>query len=176
MVEELPSDHQPILFPSLYENDEEMLQSRTVREIQIASNFAVLKSSSKNRSSEDDDNDTTNPTSSKRCKKEVRNNEIDPKQYQLAIETAILVQKEIEQWEKSISELEQMLYRQEGKQSQSSSPLTDSSTTTAMEDTFNDKNEVIGTVVEKKMNVPIAIPRMISASNETRVVLIDNNE
>jgi hypothetical protein len=184
------NNHFPKLFPILYENDEEMLQSRTVREIQIASNFAVLKSSSKSRrssrSSNDDDTADTTTTSisnSKRYKKDITNNTtmVDPKEYQLAIETAILVQKEIEQWEKSIAELEQLLHQQEGQQqssstssSSSSSPTLDSSSTIVVEEQGSDRDKVIGNVVEKEMNIPIVIPHLASPSNEARAVVIDH--
>ena len=100
--------HQPLLVPILYESDEEMLQSRTVREIQIASNFAVLKSSARNDSF---------PSTSKRLKTAatttIEKSAQQQQQYELAVETAILVQKEIEQWENSIRELEHMLNHQD---------------------------------------------------------------
>jgi hypothetical protein len=113
----------PTLIPNQLEiddDDETMLQSRTVREIQIASNFAVLKSAA---SSSKRMEDCISPSS-----KRVKTNEFDvvhegsnQQQYKLAIETAILVQKEIEQWENSIRELEAMLSNQPQQQEQSQS-------------------------------------------------------
>ena len=108
-MEEEWSGHRrkPLLVPILYESDEEMLQARTVREIQIASNFAVLKSAR---------NDDAALPSSKRMK--ATSNEKSQQHYDLAVETAILVQKEIEHWENSIRELEILLSNQEQQQPQ----------------------------------------------------------
>ena len=105
MEELLGHRQQPLLVPVVYESEEEMVQARTVREIQIASNFAVLKSSVGSAR-----NDATAMPSAKRMK--TTSNQKSQQQYDLAVETAILVQKEIEQWENSIRELEIMLSNQ----------------------------------------------------------------
>ena len=125
--EDLSGHHRhekPLLVPiRLYESsdderEEEMLYARsTVREIQIASNFAVLKSSMSPRNNDTTTNDTCSTMpSAKRIKTqssvvpvETNDEKEQQQQYHLAVETAMLVQKEIEQWENSIRELEIIL-------------------------------------------------------------------
>ena len=168
--------HQPLLVPILYESDEEMLQSRTVREIQIASNFAVLKSSARNDSF---------PSTSKRLKTAatttIEKSAQQQQQYELAVETAILVQKEIEQWENSIRELEHMLNHQDEPQ-----PLPQhyrfQSTQGAVHvaaDALPIADDTITAVQQQyhHHNVPFILPnRSVSVSStESKVVLMDKD-
>ena len=169
--------HQPLLVPILYESDEEMLQSRTVREIQIASNFAVLKSSARNDSF---------PSTSKRLKTAatttIEKSAQQQQQYELAVETAILVQKEIEQWENSIRELEHMLNHQDEPQ-----PLPQhyrfQSTQGAVHvaadalPIADDTNTAVQQYHHHHHNVPSILPnRSVSVSStESKVVLMDKD-
>lgn len=162
MEEELLGHRQnPLLVPILYESDEEMLQARTVREIQIASNFAVLKSSTQK-------NDAAMP-SAKRMK--AATNEKSQQQYDLAVETAILVHKEIEQWENSIRELEIMLSTQEQQQHrfQSTSDLVHVADSSVSHETID--------TVALKNNAPVIPNRSVSVSStESRVAVIDEED
>lgn len=162
MEEELLGHRQnPLLVPILYESDEEMLQARTVREIQIASNFAVLKSSTQK-------NDAAMP-SAKRMK--AATNEKSQQQYDLAVETAILVHKEIEQWENSIRELEIMLSTQEQQQHrfQSTTDLVHVADSSVSHETID--------TVALKNNAPVIPNRSVSVSStESRVAVIDEED
>lgn len=156
MEEELPGlRHKPLLVPILFESDEEMLHARTVREIQIASNFAVLKSSAPTWN-----NDIAMP-SAKRFK--TATTEKEQQRYDLAIETAVLVQKEIEQWENSIRELELMLSSQEEHQ-QRTNPLS------YVADSFHAHESIDSSSVIKSI-APIAVNRSNSEA-ETRVAAV----
>ena len=159
-MEELLGHHQqPLLVPIVYESEEEMVQARTVREIQIASNFAVLKSSASAR------NDAASMPSAKRMK--TMSNQKSQQQYDLAVETAILVQKEIEQWENSIRELEIMFSNQH--RFQSSTSLVDVTDSSVAHDT-ND-------TVASKNNALVIPNRSVSVSStESRVAVIADDE
>jgi hypothetical protein len=167
MEEELLGHRQtPLLVPILYESDEEMLQARTVREIQIASNFAVLKSSASTRK-----NDAAMP-SAKRMK--AATNDKSQQQYDLAVETAILVHKEIEQWENSIRELEIMLSTQEQQQHQQHRFQSTSDLVHVADSSV--AHESIDTVALKN-NAPIIPNRSVSVSStESRVAVIDEED
>lgn len=159
MEEELSGlRHKPLLVPILLESDEEMLHARSVREIQIASNFAVLKSSASTRN-----NDIEMP-SAKRLK--TVTTEKEQQRYDLAIETAVLVQKEIEQWENSIRELEIMLSSQE-QQQQLSNRLS------YVADSSNAHESTDSAAVVKSM-ASIASNRSYSES-ETRMAVIEKD-
>ena len=164
MEEELSGHrHKPLLVPILYESDEEMLHSRTVREIQIASNFAVLKSSISTR------NDETTMPAAKRIKSAT--SEKEQQQYDLAIKTALLVQKEIEQWENSIRELEIILSRPDQPQHR-----CQHSTHRPAVDAL-DAHETSPTIARKDNDAPVDPHRSISVSStETRVAVIDEDD
>lgn len=182
--------YKPLLVPILYETDEEMIHARTVREIQIASNFAVLKSSRKD--------DMTIPSSAKRMK--LATNDKEQQQYNLAIETAVLVQKEIEQWENSIRELEIILSRSESQILPTAPPhhhhhhhrcpsthrsvvpdTSDAHGTTIDTITVKDDTTTTTTTHHHRHNsnddAPIIPHRSISVSStETRVAVIDEDD
>jgi hypothetical protein len=94
-------DANSLLFPNLYDTDNEMLPP-TAREIQISANFAVLKVAV-------EDHQRT-----KRCASTHDTTEQGRKR--LALETAVLVHQEVEQWEKSIREIEFLLQQQQQQQ------------------------------------------------------------
>jgi hypothetical protein len=172
--------HKPLLVPILYESDEEMLHPRTVREIQIASNFAVLKSSIAPRK---DDTWTTAMPSAKRIKSASNEKEKEQQQYHLAIETALLVQKEIEQWENSIRELEFILSQSEPppphRRSQSThrSVVPDVPNADETIDTVMVKDDTATNHNHNNDDAAMIPHRSISVSStETRVAVIDEDD
>jgi hypothetical protein len=92
-------DANSLLFPNLYDTDNEMLPP-TAREIQISANFAVLKEDHHQRTKRRASTHDTTEQGRKR----------------LALETAVLVHQEVEQWEKSIREIEFLLQQQQQQQ------------------------------------------------------------